>query len=76
MLKFDISVIIEEFDLDPAEKQNLVRLFEFCQYLFDNDENLTKTMNLVKQGREQLVARMKELFEYQLENQFSKQPDD
>ena len=55
--------INEEPDLTRREKRNLTRLFEFTQYLFDNDKNLTKTLNLTKNAREQLIARIQETFE-------------
>lgn len=53
----------EEPELSRREKRNLTRLFEFTQYLFDNDANLTKTLNLTKSAKEQLIARIQETFE-------------
>ena len=61
--KFNISNILSQFELSEREKTNLVRLFDFTNYLYDDENNLTKTFNLVKSAREKLIERIQELFE-------------
>ena len=61
--KFNISEILNKFELTDREKSNLVRLFEFTNYLYDNEENLTKTFNLVKDAKSKLIERLQEMFE-------------
>lgn len=59
----EIKELLLQTELSPPEQTNLVNLFEFTQYLFDNDENLTKTLNLVKKAKDQLNERIRESFE-------------
>ena len=63
---FNITEILGKFDLNEREKNNLDRLFDFTNYLFDDEDNLTKTFNLVKKAREQLEERIEEMFESDL----------
>ncbi len=65
-VKFEISEILDEFELGDREKNNLARLFDFTNYLFDDENNLTKTQNLVKKAKEQLIERIQEMFEADL----------
>ncbi|MHA1461084.1 MAG: hypothetical protein ACTSO8_06340 [Promethearchaeota archaeon] len=63
-IKFEISEILNQFELlSDRDKKNLAQLFEFTKYLYDNEENLTKTMNLVKKARDQIIERIQEMFE-------------
>jgi len=63
-IKFEISEILNQFELiTDRDKKNLAQLFEFTKYLYDNEENLTKTMNLVKKARDQIIERIQEMFE-------------
>ena len=63
-IKFEISEILNQFELiNDRDKKNLAQLFEFTKYLYDNEENLTKTMNLVKKARDQIIERIQEMFE-------------
>jgi len=62
-VNLEISEILKKFKLKDKEKSNLARLFDFTNYLLDNESNLTKTLNLVKKAREQLLERIQELFE-------------
>ncbi len=62
-LNFDIAELLKDADLKRRERDQLVRLFEFTQYLYDNDENLTKTLNLTKTAKDQLLSRIDEFFE-------------
>ena len=71
--KFNISEILNqlgekkgEIQLSEWEIKNLVRLFEYTNYLYDDEENLTKTFNLVKKAREKLYERIEEMFEADL----------
>lgn len=64
--KFKISDILTKFELDDREIKNLVRLFEFTNFLYDDEANLTKTFNLVKKARETLKERIQEIFESDL----------
>lgn len=64
--KFNISDILDDFELKEREKANLVRLFEFTNYLYDDEDNLTKTFNLVKKARVKLQERIEEMFEADL----------
>jgi hypothetical protein len=61
--KFEIGELLNKYPLDELVKDNLARLFEFTQYLFDNDENLTKTLNLTKSAKDVLIERIQEMFE-------------
>lgn len=61
--KFDLLEILAQFILSENEKNDLVRLFEFANYLYDDENNLTKTFKLVKDARIQLHQRIKEIFE-------------
>ena len=62
-VNFDIAENLKKKEIPKREKRKLIRLYEFTQYLFDNDENLTKTMNLKKGAREELLQRIDELFD-------------
>ncbi len=64
--KFNISEILSKFELTEREKNNLFRLFDFTNYLYDDEDNLTKTFNLVKNAREKLNERIQEMFESDL----------
>jgi len=68
-VNLEISEILNKFKLNEREKSNLARLFDFTNYLLDNESNLTKTLNLVKKAREQLIERIQELFEGNLMEQ-------
>jgi len=61
--KFDLSKIMAQFELSEEERNDLIRLFEFTNYLYDDENNLTKTFKLVKDARMQLHQRIKEIFE-------------
>jgi len=65
-INFEITEILSKFDLNDRDKKNLSLLFEFTKYLYDNEENLTKTMNLVKKARDQIIERIQEMFEVEL----------
>ncbi|MBD3256726.1 MAG: hypothetical protein GF383_16650, partial [Candidatus Lokiarchaeota archaeon] len=47
-IKFEILDLLADFKLKDKDIHNLSQLFKFTQYLYDNEENLTKTLNLVK----------------------------
>jgi hypothetical protein len=64
-IKFEISEILNQFELTDRDKKNLAQLFEFTKY---NEENLTKTMNLVKKARDQIIERILEMFESEVTN--------
>lgn len=68
-VNLEISEILNKFKLNEREKSNLARLFDFTNYLLDDESNLTKTLNLVKKAREQLIERIQELFEGNLMEQ-------
>ena len=68
-INLEISKILNRFKLNEREKSNLARLFDFTNYLLDDESNLTKTLNLVKKAREQLIERIQELFEGNLMEQ-------
>jgi len=68
-VNLEISEILNKFELNEREKGNLARLFDFTNYLLDDESNLTKTLNLVKKAREQLIERIQELFEGSLMEQ-------
>ena len=73
-INFEITEILSKFDLNDRDKKNLSQLFEFTKYLYDNEENLTKTMNLVKKAKDQIIERIQEMFEEDLlENEDSEQ---
>jgi len=48
---------------DPALAEAAFRLFEFVQFLLDDDDNLTAAGNLNGAARERLRERMNELFD-------------
>ena len=62
-INFEITEILSKFDLNDRDMKNLSQLFEFTKYLYDNEENLTKTMNLVKKAKDQIIERIQEMFE-------------
>ena len=64
--KFNISDILTCFELSERERSNLARLFDYTNFLYDDETNLTKTFNLVKEAREKLMERIKEMFESDL----------
>jgi len=68
-INLEISEILNKFNLNEREKSNLARLFDFTNYLLDDESNLTKTLNLVKKARDQLIERIQELFEGNLMEQ-------
>ncbi|MHA1239549.1 MAG: hypothetical protein ACTSQU_02035 [Promethearchaeota archaeon] len=73
-INFEITEILSKFDLNDRDKKSLSQLFEFTKYLYDNEENLTKTMNLVKKARDQIIERIQEMFEAEiLEDEESEQ---
>ncbi|TXT66889.1 MAG: hypothetical protein BAJALOKI1v1_250016 [Promethearchaeota archaeon] len=65
---FNISDILNQFGLEKREKDNLISLFEFTNYLYDSEENLTKTFNLKKEAKEKLIEKIEEMFEYELQD--------
>ena len=65
-LKFNISEILSKFELDERDKRNLIRIFDFANFLYDDEQNLTKTFNLIKKAREKLRERIQEMFESDL----------
>ena len=65
-INFEIAEILSKFDLNDRDKSNLTQLFEFTKYLYENEENLTKTMNLVKKAKDQVIERIQEMFEEEL----------
>jgi hypothetical protein len=65
--QFNISDILDNFELDPREKENLVSLFEFTNYLYDDEDNLTKTFKLRKKARVKLTEKIKEMFELEIQ---------
>lgn len=71
--KFNINEILSQFDLTDREKNNLGRLFDFANYLYDDEENLTKTFNLVKGARERLIKRIEEMFELEFSEEESEE---
>ena len=64
--KFNISDILTCFELSERERSNLARLFDYTNFLYDDETNLTKTFNLTKDAREKLMERIKEMFESDL----------
>jgi hypothetical protein len=64
--KFNISEILTGFELSERERSNLARLFDYTNFLYDDETNLTKTFNLVKGAREKLMERISEMFESDL----------
>ena len=60
--KFEIAELLSKHSITEGDQKNLIRLFEFTQYLYDIDENLTKNLNLNKKAKDQLKQRMEEMF--------------
>jgi hypothetical protein len=67
-INFEIADLLKKFELNDRDKKNLAQLFELTKYLYDNEENLTKTMNLIKKARENIIERIEEMFEGELMN--------
>lgn len=63
---FKIADILKQFELNERDLNNLTRLFDFTNFLYDDEKNLTKTFNLVKNAREKLAERIQEMFESEL----------
>jgi hypothetical protein len=64
--QFNISNILNKFELSKREKENLISLFEFTNYLYDDEDNLTKTFKLRKNAKEKLEEKIIEMFEMEL----------
>lgn len=47
--------------LDPADSRVAERVFEFIQFLLDDDTNLTPTGNLTSASRQKFRARLDEI---------------
>ena len=62
-MNFEITQILSKFELNDRERNNLARLFEFTNYLYDDEKNLTKTLNLLKKAKDELIERIQEMFE-------------
>jgi len=65
-MNFEITEILSKFELNDRERNNLARLFEFTNYLYDEEKNLTKTLNLLKKAKDELIERIQEMFEARL----------
>ncbi|TFG00008.1 MAG: hypothetical protein EU540_05860 [Promethearchaeota archaeon] len=65
-MNFEITQILSKFELNDRERNNLARLFEFTNYLYDEEKNLTKTLNLLKKAKDELIERIQEMFEARL----------
>ncbi|WP_371803179.1 hypothetical protein [Candidatus Lokiarchaeum ossiferum] len=63
-INFNIDTLLNKSGLSKTEIQGLSQLFQFVQYLFDDEGNLTKTFNLNKKAKDLLNGRVEELFEY------------
>ncbi|MHA1682415.1 MAG: hypothetical protein ACTSUE_15870 [Promethearchaeota archaeon] len=66
----DIDSLLDtgKYQISDREKRNLVRLFEFTQYLLDDETNLTKRFNLAKKGKDQLFKYVEDMFEEDLKD--------
>ncbi|TXT62967.1 MAG: hypothetical protein BAJALOKI3v1_460008 [Promethearchaeota archaeon] len=64
--QFNISNILDKFELSKREKENLISLFEFTNYLYDDEDNLTKTFKLRKNSKEKLEEKIIEMFEMEI----------
>lgn len=58
--------VLSGFDLTIKDIQNASQVLDFVQYLLDDDANMTKSFGLNKAARDQLEARIKEVFEGRL----------
>ncbi|MFW9911541.1 MAG: hypothetical protein ACFFEU_03665 [Candidatus Thorarchaeota archaeon] len=58
--------VLSRFDLTVEDIQNASQVLDFVQYLLDDDANMTKSFGLNKAARNQLEARIKEVFEGRL----------
>lgn len=64
--KFEFEELLKIYPITDNDRKDLIRLFEFAQYLFDNDDNLTKTLNLNKNAKEKLKQRMEDTFGFEI----------
>jgi len=64
--KLEFEELLKKNPITDNDRKDLISLFEFAQYLFDNDDNLTKTLNLNKSAKEKLKQRMEETFGFDL----------
>jgi len=55
--------VLSEHGFSKSEIDNASQVLDFVQYLLDDDENLTKSFNLNKAARDQLMERISEVFE-------------
>lgn len=60
------QLFLKKFDLTERNIKNLLQIFEFTKYQFDNEENLTKIMNLLKKAKYPFNERIQEIFESSL----------
>ena len=58
-----VEVTRDEHGIDPALVDVAARLFDFVQFLLDDDENLTPGGNLNGKARERLRERVGELID-------------
>lgn len=58
--------VLSRFNLTVKEIQNASQVLDFVQYLLDDDANMTKSFGLNKAARDQLDARIREVFEGRL----------
>jgi len=54
---------LTKFEFSAGDIESASQVLDFVQYLLDDDANLTKSFNLNKAAKDQLVARIIEIYE-------------
>ena len=58
-----VHEVLSELGMSKTEIENAEQVLNFVQYLLDDDNNLTSAFNLNKAAKDQLVARIVEIYE-------------
>ena len=56
-----LNTLINPDTFEPSRVKTAQNIFEYTQFLLDDDDNLTKTGNLTKTAKEALHARVSDL---------------
>ena len=58
-----VEEVLTKWDFSRGDIESASQVLDFVQYLLDDDANLTKSFNLNKAARDELMERIIEVFE-------------
>ena len=58
-----VEEVLTKFEFSAGDIESASQVLDFVQYLLDDDANLTKSFNLNKAARDELMLRIIEVFE-------------